>query len=118
MKFEQVRESIKSAWGIERDDATVISQNVPENEIFCQLAEECSELAQAALKLRRTTIKTNPTPQTYDMAFANLVEETADVLACLELIFGNEEEVKNDIEHLKLWKLKRWADRVSKLDKK
>lgn len=118
MKFEQIRESIKAAWGVEKNDIAVISQNVPENEILCQLAEECSELAQAALKLRRTTIKTNPTPQTYDIAFANLAEETADVLACLDLIFDNEEETKRAIEQLKLLKLKRWADRVSKLDKK
>lgn len=118
MKIEKIRECIKTAWGVEKNDIDVISQNVPENEILCQLAEECSELAQAALKLRRTTIKTNPTPQTYDIAFANLAEETADVLACLDLIFDNDEEIKRDIEQLKLCKLKRWADRVSKLDKK
>lgn len=36
---------------------------LPREEILAQLAEEASELAQAALKLRRALNGTNPTPK-------------------------------------------------------
>lgn len=40
-----------------------ISDILPKTEILAQLAEEASELAQAALKLRRALDGTNPTPK-------------------------------------------------------
>ena len=40
-----------------------VSDILPETEILAQLAEEASELAQAALKLRRALDGTNPTPK-------------------------------------------------------
>lgn len=56
---------------------------LPETEILAQLAEEASELAQAALKKRRVLDGTNPTPVSLKEANDNLVEEGADVLLCL-----------------------------------
>ena len=47
-----------------------------------QLAEEASELAQAALKLARIYRAENPTPVTEDEAYKNLVEEYTDVQTC------------------------------------
>ena len=47
-----------------------------------QLAEEASELAQAALKLARIYRAENPTPVTEDEAYKNLVEEYTDVETC------------------------------------
>ena len=47
---------------------------MPVEELLCGLAEECSELAQAALKLRRTYDQTNPTPVDPDNAFEKLCE--------------------------------------------
>lgn len=42
-----------------------VSDILPKTEILAQLAEEASELAQAALKLRRALDGTNPTPKIY-----------------------------------------------------
>ena len=50
------------------------------------LAEECTELAQAALKMARKQRKENPTPMTYQRCRANLEEELADVTLCVELL--------------------------------
>ena len=47
---------------------------LPEEELLAQLAEECSEAAKAALKLRRVRNGANPTPVSEEDAFSNLVE--------------------------------------------
>lgn len=57
----------------------IIREKVPRTELLALLAEEASELAQAALKLRRVYDGTNPTPVTEEEALANLKEEMADV---------------------------------------
>ena len=52
-----------------------------------QLAEEATELAQAALKVARILRKENPTPVTLSEADAKLREEYTDVVQCaLELM--------------------------------
>ncbi|MCC8063705.1 MAG: hypothetical protein LIO70_01305 [Clostridiales bacterium] len=63
-----------------------IKDYLTEAEILAQLAEEAAELAQAALKLRRVLDGTNPTPVTAIDAKAQLREEFADVLNCIEPI--------------------------------
>ena len=58
--------------------------------VLCILAEECSELSQAALKYRRAEL--NMTPKSKEEAFDNLVEEIADVESCIlqiKLLFPN-----------------------------
>lgn len=52
-----------------------VSDILPKTEILAQLAEEASELAQAALKLRRALDGTNPTPKSVEECEANLIEE-------------------------------------------
>ena len=49
-----------------------IKRHLPEEELLLQLAEECAELSQAALKLRRALTGINPTPITEDEARENL----------------------------------------------
>lgn len=56
-----------------------VSDILPKTEILAQLAEEASELAQAALKLRRALDGTNPTPKSVAECEANLMEEFADI---------------------------------------
>lgn len=56
-----------------------VSDILPKTEILAQLAEEASELAQAALKLRRALDDTNPTPKSVAECEANLIEEFADI---------------------------------------
>lgn len=43
-----------------------VSDILPKTEILAQLAEEASELAQAALKLRCALDGTNPTPKSVE----------------------------------------------------
>lgn len=59
-----------------------ISDILPKTKILAQLAEEASELAQAALKLRRALDGTNPTPKSVEECLENIQEEMADVF-CL-----------------------------------
>lgn len=47
-----------------------------------QLAEECAELAKAALKLARIERGENPTPVNKEDAIENLIEEYSDVENC------------------------------------
>lgn len=66
--------------------------------ILCILAEECSELSQAALKCRRAAL--GLTPKSEEEAFSNLVEEISDVESCitqLKMLFvGEDFDVKID----------------------
>jgi len=48
-----------------------------------QLAEECSELAQASLKYARLLRGENPTPKTEQECLESLTEEIADVDLCI-----------------------------------
>ena len=52
--------------------------------MYEQLAEECAELGQAALKMARILRGENPTPVTEDEASAMVLEEAADVLICMD----------------------------------
>lgn len=49
-----------------------------------QLAEECAELGQAALKMARVLRKENPTPVTEAEARKAIIEEMADVINCMD----------------------------------
>jgi hypothetical protein len=72
---------------------------LPEEELLAQLAEECSEAAKAALKLRRARDGVNPTPVSEEEAFSNLVEELADIYLCSIVLFGGELD-DDDPSHL------------------
>ena len=60
-----------------------VSDILPKTEILAQLAEEASELAQAALKLRRALDGTNPTPKSVEDCQKAFEEEYADVMVCM-----------------------------------
>lgn len=55
-------------------------------EVLAQLAEECQELGQVALKMRRALSGINPTPKTVEQCAAHMDEEIADVMLCLMLL--------------------------------
>lgn len=89
-----------------------IRENVSQEELLAQLAEEAVELAHAALKLRRAYGNTeNPTPVSSGLAFQNLTEELADVQLCVAVL-GFEHLVKYDLARIKEQKLTRWSDRI------
>lgn len=67
-------------------DAFKIKDRIGEAAVLEQLAEECTELAQAALKMARIERGENPTPVTMKKAKENLEEEIADVYVCLNVL--------------------------------
>jgi NTP pyrophosphatase (non-canonical NTP hydrolase) len=73
------------------------------------LAEECSELAQAALKLRRVFDGRNPTPVNEEDALEKLHEETADVMLYLDELKLNREYIRRIMEE----KRERWNRRLA-----
>ena len=97
-----------------------VSDILPKTEILAQLAEEASELAQAALKLRRALDGTNPTPKSVAECEANLIEELADinnaVRALCDAWFGydldSECEFWGAEQEIEDAKYKRWLSRL------
>jgi hypothetical protein len=63
-----------------------ILRNISKAALLEQLAEECTELAKAALKLARIERDENPTPVTRDEAIEALCEELGDVYICQILV--------------------------------
>ena len=88
-----------------------VRERLTDAEILAQLAEEASELAQAALKYRRCLDGANPTPITNKEAHDRLCEELADVLVCVDALDGdpNCRAVKECRES----KAFRWAARLN-----
>ena len=70
-------------------DIEYIASRLSREDILCQLAEEASELSQAALKLRRAITGTNPTPVSESRATDDLFEELADVAVAEEAYFAS-----------------------------
>ena len=60
-----------------------------EPDIYGQLAEECCELAQAALKMQRVLNARNLPAGTETDILDNVVEEISDVKLCLQLLHLN-----------------------------
>ena len=93
-----------------------IIDKVGESAILEQLAEECAELAKAALKLSRVMRKENPTPVTVNDAFDNLVKEIGDVRLLLRVTdFMYDSIPTQDMEE---YKLLRWKNRIKLGDPK
>lgn len=90
------------------DTIRKICDLVPLDERLVCLAEEASELAQAALKYRRTLITSNPTPVDSETAYDRLLEEIADVKLCLKTLRTNSIVISDTIEY----KADRWLQRL------
>ena len=86
----------------------IITQRVPVTELLAGLAEEASELAQAALKLRRVYDGTNPTPVKEEDAQERLYEEMADVKLYCSMLKVNVKYISD----MMLSKQKRWEQRL------
>lgn len=90
----------------------VILSHLSKCELLAQLAEEATELAQAALKLRRVYSGMNPTPITEKKALENLAEELSDISTCLCVLGYDNAELSEVVNQIGQMKLKRWADRL------
>ena len=81
---------------------------LPQTELLAGLAEECCELAQAALKLRRFYDQTNPTPIDEEKATEDFYEEIADVQLYLDQLIYPKSYIEGIMKH----KLNRWKQRL------
>ena len=88
-------------------DLEYIRAKLGDAELLAQIAEECSELAHASLKLRRVLDGTNPTPVTEEEAVAAFSEEYLDLILCLR-IFLESDETPDELTA----KLRRWCERL------
>ena len=77
-----------------------------------QLAEECSELAQASLKYARLLRGENPTPKSERQCVADMTEEVADVNLCLSQLFRNHNIRYDDVIDIIEFKNRRWHERI------
>lgn len=93
-----------------KSDFEVI-RSLGEPALLEQLAEECSELAQAALKLARLERGENPTPKAKIDCEAALMEEIADVHLCLGVI-SSHFACYNKLDDIEISKRERWAQRI------
>lgn len=96
-------------------DLEYIAENLSEEDILCQIAEEAAELAQAALKLRRAITQTNPTPVTVEQAADNLVEEYGDTAVAMTAYYMKHGAIDRkvvDILEQSSTKYNRWAQRI------
>lgn len=91
----------------------VIRMEIAMTERLTQLAEEAAELAQAALKLRRTMINESPTPVTRHEAEEKLLEEIADVKLCLHVCGYENVRDKIKVNRIISQKAERWLQRLT-----
>ena len=96
-------------------DLEYIAENLSEEDILCQIAEEAAELAQAALKLRRAITQTNPTPVTVEKAADDLMEEYGDTVVAYVAYSIKRDLIDRkyvDILEKSNTKYSRWAQRI------
>lgn len=104
------------------NDLEYIAENLSDEDILCQISEEASELAQAALKLRRVIVGTNPTPVSEEEATDSLIEEYADTITAFEVwaekigYYYACNELREVIDIIDE-KSNRWAQRIREAEK-
>jgi hypothetical protein len=89
-----------------------VSDILPKTEILAQVAEEASELAQAALKLRRALDGTNPTPKSVEECRKAFEEEYADVVNCIIALDCMDDAAFDRMQKMQHEKEIRWLSRL------
>lgn len=110
---DEFYEAVSQALETEREyinAKAVVSCYVPRGELWAQLAEEATELAHAALKIRRTLSDVNPTPVRPTDAYTAVIEELADVSLLASVLALNADLA--EITQISKSKLLRWRDRL------
>lgn len=88
----------------------MIIDTIGEPAMLEQLAEECVELAHAALKLARRMRRENPTDKAFGECIEDLTEEVADVELVLEEITWLN---RDRIREIQVEKKARWLSRLA-----
>ena len=94
----------------ERMNINTIRKTIPRPALYEQLAEECTELAQASLKMARILRNENKTPVTIDEARESIKEEYTDIILCTETLGIVPSSA------IMASKLKRWVARNTEVD--
>lgn len=95
-----------------KNDQDIIKRSIGDNCLLEQLAEEATELAQAALKLARIRRGENPTPVKEADAAAHLVEEFTDLTLAADILgLKSNDRLYNS-------KLNRWSDRIIDMERR
>lgn len=87
-----------------------IAERMGAEELLCQLAEECAELAQAANKYRRTLGTKNPVRMSTEEAKEKLMEEIADVSLCLKALGADSGINRMKVQSIMQEKAERWVN--------
>lgn len=93
-----------------------ISEKIGMPAVLEQCAEECTELAQACLKIARKMRQENPTPATMDILIKDFNEEIADVMVCLNVIVDSGFISNEAIDSVMMTKQNRWEERIKKME--
>ena len=94
------------------ENVEYVKKVLPKEVLFVQLAEECNELAQAALKIYRILDGRNPTPVPLTQALSDVVEEVSDVLGVLRALELTDAEFAAQYSRISADKFERWVDRL------
>ena len=102
---------------VRQEKMQFIADKLGKEEVLTAVAQEASELAQAALKLRRAYSGKNYTPNTDYMCLKNIAEETADLELCLDVLklsltINSTIFIKKEKAAVKEKKLDRWVERL------
>lgn len=96
-----------------KQEIDIIRGRLDEKELLAQLAEECCELGQAALKLCRAVGGGNPTTISSKEAYSAIIEEVADVSCCLSVLGLDNSIDRMRVAMIMKRKMERWEKRVS-----
>lgn len=100
-----------------KNNIVYIADTLSEAAVACQLAEECSELAKAALKLYRCVTDENPTPMKREEIIKSITEEFADVECAFNVLSSKVHIRYGDVLKNYDKKMARWALRMKGLRK-
>lgn len=126
IRFSKDSASLRSCWDFSwrekklkhtmtRPSGNDIVQQIGTPATLEQLAEECCELGQAALKLARKLRGENPTPKSEVECRNALREEMADVLVCMEALSLAGVTTKEAVDEIADEKRKRWSERLKEV---
>lgn len=105
-----------------REKVDYINTQLDVKDLLLALAEEASEVSQAALKLHRALDGKNPTPVSPSEAKLRLAEEMGDVMLCWNVMaqHGRDKDDipswENNLSELQNQKLDRWVKRLKEAE--